>query len=164
VVNDAYLDSVRGQWSRRPIIEMTIPSVVDPSLAPPGSHVVLLFTQYTPYKLANGRSWDEATRAEYAKMVFSQIDEYCPGFSQSIVGYECLPPPELERIFGLTGGNIFHGTMSLDQLFWTRPTAQCANYSTPIGGLYLCGSGAHPGGGVTGAPGRLAAMTVLGKI
>ncbi|VDM81263.1 unnamed protein product [Strongylus vulgaris] len=95
------------------------------------------------------------------KNIFSEIDAYAPNFSSSVIGYEVLPPPDIEKIFGLTGGNIFHGSMSLDQLYFTRPVSRYSNYTTPIKGLYLCGSGAHPGGGVTGAPGRLAASILL---
>ncbi|VDM81751.1 unnamed protein product [Strongylus vulgaris] len=91
----------------------------------------------------------------------SEIDAYAPNFSSSVIGYEVLPPPDIEKIFGLTGGNIFHGSMSLDQLYFTRPVSRYSNYTTPIKGLYLCGSGAHPGGGVTGAPGRLAALIAM---
>jgi len=123
-----------------------------------------LFTQYTPYHLKSGDSWhDDATREKYANIVFDTIEEYAPGFKASIVGKEVLAPPILEKVFGLTGGNIFHGSMSLDQLFMTRPVTseKWIAPKTPIGGLYLCGSGAHPGGGVMGSPGRLAAKSVV---
>ncbi len=135
---------------------------MDPTIAPPGQHVCLLFTQYTPYHLKNGESWEsEATREKYANIVFDTIEEYAPGFKQSIVGKEILPPPILEKEFGLTGGNIFHGSMALDQLFLTRPVAEkWVAPATPVPGLYMCGSGAHPGGGVMGSPGRLAAKQV----
>nr|CDJ97108.1 pyridine nucleotide-disulfide oxidoreductase [Haemonchus contortus] len=96
-----------------------------------------------------------------ASTLFNEIDCYAPNFSSSVVGYEVLPPPDIERIFGLTGGNIFHGSMTLDQLYFTRPVPRYSNFRTPIKGLFLCGSGAHPGGGVTGAPGRLGALAAL---
>ncbi|KIH58224.1 hypothetical protein ANCDUO_11572 [Ancylostoma duodenale] len=145
VVDEGVRDYRSGLWSRRPVIEMTIPSVVDRSLVPDNTtHVMSLFTQYTPYKLWVGQ-WDAERKEEYAKHVFSEIDAYAPNFSSSVIGYEVLPPPDIERIFGLTGGNIFHGSMSLDQLYFTRPTSRCSNYTTPIKGLFLCGSGTHPG-------------------
>lgn len=160
MITDAYLEAKAGRYSKRPMIEMTIPSSLDPTLAPPGHHVVLLFTQYTPYTLAGGATWDDDARNQYADTVFDCIEEYAPGFKESVVGRDILTPPDLERVFGLTGGNIFHGAMSLDQLFMTRPTAGSSHYRTPVQGLYLCGSGAHPGGGVMGSAGRLAADMV----
>ncbi|KAL4231243.1 Pyridine nucleotide-disulfide oxidoreductase domain-containing protein 2 [Mactra antiquata] len=160
-ITKTYLDAKQGRYSRRPMIEMTIPSSLDPTLAPDGHHVVLLFTQYTPYHLENGQVWDEEQRNAYADLVFDSIEDYAPGFKDSVVGRDILTPPDLERVFGLTGGNIFHGAMSLDQLYMSRPTSQLSNYRSPVSGLYLCGSGAHPGGGVMGAAGRLAASTVI---
>ncbi|KAJ4851464.1 hypothetical protein Tsubulata_014133 [Turnera subulata] len=154
-------DAVNGVPSRRPVIEMTIPSVLDKTISPPGKHVINLFVQYTPYKPSDG-SWEDPTyRESFAQRCFSLIDEYAPGFSSSIIGYDMLTPPDLEREIGLTGGNIFHGAMGLDSLFLMRPVKGWSNYRTPIQGLYLCGSGAHPGGGVMGAPGRNAAHVVL---
>nr|XP_045592213.1 pyridine nucleotide-disulfide oxidoreductase domain-containing protein 2-like isoform X2 [Procambarus clarkii] len=161
LLHEAYLQASAGHISDNPMVEMTLPSSCDPTLAPPGCHVALFFTQYVPYTLADGRPWDEATKSEYANKIFSLVEEYAPGFKESIVGYEVLPPPDLERVFGLTGGNIFHGAMSLDQLYMCRPSSLQAGAATPIPGLLLCGSGAHPGGGVMGAPGRLAALTAL---
>ncbi|XP_032301469.1 pyridine nucleotide-disulfide oxidoreductase domain-containing protein 2 isoform X2 [Coturnix japonica] len=139
----------------------TPPAALDPGLAPPGCHVVSLFTQYTPYELAGGQLWDEKTRNAYADTVFDCIEAYAPGFKASVIGRDILTPPDLERIFGLPGGNIFHGGMSLDQLYFTRPAPSYSTYQTPVPGLYLCGSGAHPGGGVMGAAGRNAAQVVL---
>ncbi|PIK35212.1 putative pyridine nucleotide-disulfide oxidoreductase domain-containing protein 2 [Apostichopus japonicus] len=110
--------------------------------------------------LSNGREWDEETKKAYADIVFDAVEQYAPGFKDSIVGADILPPPELERIFGLTGGNIFHGALSLDQLYLARPYPWCSSYRTPVKGLYLCGSGAHPGGGVMGAPGYNSAQIV----
>lgn len=160
-IQDAYLEAKRGRYSKRPMIEMTIPSSLDPSLAPPGHHVVLLFTQYTPYSLADGQAWDEKNKNVYADTVFDSIEQYAPGFKDSVVGRDILTPPDLEAVFGLTGGNIFHGAMSLDQLYMSRPTSVLSNYRSPLSRLYLCGSGAHPGGGVMGSAGRLAANTVI---
>ncbi|NWI08847.1 PYRD2 protein, partial [Crypturellus soui] len=145
----------------RPMIELCIPSVLDPGLAPRGCHVVSLFTQYTPPVLPGGRPWDEAARDAYADTVFDCIEAYAPGFKASVVGRDVLTPPDLERIFGLPGGNIFHGAMSLDQLYFTRPAPGYSGYRCPVPGLYLCGSGAHPGGGVMGAAGRNAARVAL---
>ncbi|CAM1296679.1 PYROXD2 (predicted) [Pycnogonum litorale] len=162
IVERAYQDAIfKGIPSQRPMIEMVIPSSKDKTLAPPGCHVCLLFTQFTPYGLNDGEIWDESNKEKYAQRVFQQVDEYAPGFLQSIVGYEVLPPPELEKIFGLTGGNIFHGTMSLDQLFFNRPVPYMTDYGTPLKRYYICGSGCHPGGGVMGAAGRNAAFAAI---
>nr|XP_022344034.1 pyridine nucleotide-disulfide oxidoreductase domain-containing protein 2-like [Crassostrea virginica] len=160
LIHDAFLDAQLGTYSKKPMIEMVIPSSRDPTLAPPGAHVCLMFTQYTPYRL-NGKDWTEHDRNAYADNVFDIVEQYAPGFKASVVGRDILTPPDLERVFGLTGGNIFHGAMSLDQLFMSRPTSQLSNYRGPIQGLYLGGSGAHPGGGVMGSPGKLAAETLL---
>ncbi|XP_021273697.1 pyridine nucleotide-disulfide oxidoreductase domain-containing protein 2-like isoform X1 [Herrania umbratica] len=160
-IGSACQDAWNGLPSKRPVMEMTIPSSLDKTISPPGKHVVSLFTQYTPYKPSDG-SWENPTyRESYAQRCFSLIDEYAPGFSSSVIGYDMLTPPDLEREFGLTGGNIFHGAMGLDSLFLLRPAKGWSGYRTPIRGLYLCGSGAHPGGGVMGAPGRNAARIVL---
>uniref|UniRef100_A0A8C5BKN7 Pyridine nucleotide-disulfide oxidoreductase domain-containing protein 2 n=1 Tax=Gadus morhua TaxID=8049 RepID=A0A8C5BKN7_GADMO len=144
----------------RPMLEMTIPSVLDPTLAPPGAHVVSFFTQFTPYYL-EGKEWTDQDKEAYADLVFDWVEQYAPGFKSSVVGRDILTPPDLERIFGLTGGNIFHGSMSLDQLYLARPLPCLSNYRTPIKGLYLCGSGCHPGGGVMGSPGWNAALAVM---
>ncbi|XP_052196518.1 uncharacterized protein LOC127803920 isoform X1 [Diospyros lotus] len=160
-IDSASQDAINGQPSRRPIIEMTIPSVLDKTISPPGKHVINLFVQYTPYKPSKGSWEDPAYRESFAQRCFNLIDEYAPGFSSSIIGYDMLAPPDLEREIGLTGGNIFHGAMGLDSLFLMRPTKGWSNYRTPVPGLYLCGSGTHPGGGVMGAPGRNAARVVL---
>lgn len=160
-IHSACQDAVNELPSRRPIIEMTIPSVLDKTISPPGKHVINLFIQYTPYKPSDGNWADAAYRESFANRCFSLIDEYAPGFSSSVIGYDMLTPPDLEREIGLTGGNIFHGAMGLDSLFLMRPIKGWSSYRTPLRGLYLCGSGAHPGGGVMGAPGRNAALTVL---
>ncbi|CAJ0579727.1 unnamed protein product, partial [Mesorhabditis spiculigera] len=160
LVDEGYNEYRAGKWSSHPVLEMTIPSSVDDTLVKGDGHVALLFTQYTPYAPAEG-PWTDEMKERYAKHVFSEIDAYAPNFSSSVVGYEVLTPPTLEKTFGLTGGNIFHGSMALDQLYFARPVNGSANYATPIGGLFMCGSGTHPGGGVTGAPGRLGAHAAL---
>ncbi|GMY11526.1 pyridine nucleotide-disulfide oxidoreductase domain-containing protein 2-like isoform X1 [Fagus crenata] len=160
-IGSACQDAWNGLPSRRPVMEMTIPSSLDKTISPPGKHVVSLFTQYTPYKPSDG-GWENPTyRESYAQRCFNLIDEYAPSFSSSVIGYDMLTPPDLEREFGLTGGNIFHGAMGLDSLFLMRPIKGWSDHRTPIRGLYMCGSGSHPGGGVMGAPGRNAAHVVL---
>ena len=148
-----------GSPSQRPIIEMTIPTIYDPSLAPPGKHIMGVFVQYAPYTLREG-TWDEL-RDAYADRVIDCIAEYAPNIRDIILHRQVLTPLDIERVYGITGGNIFHGAMSIDQMFFSRPVAGCARYATPVRGLYLCGAGAHPGGGVIGAAGYNAAGRVL---
>ncbi|XP_066096514.1 pyridine nucleotide-disulfide oxidoreductase domain-containing protein 2 [Saccopteryx bilineata] len=164
LLHQAFEDAMGGQPSHRPMIELCIPSSLDPTLAPPGCHVISLFTQYTPYTLAGGKVWDEQEKNAYADKVFDCVEAYAPGFKGSVVGRDILTPPDLERIFGLPGGNIFHGAMTLDQLYFARPVPRHSGYRCPLPGLYLCGSGAHPGGGVMGAAGRNAARVVFGDL
>lgn len=160
-IEAAYRDGLAGRPSARPIIEATIASSLDPTLAPPGKHVISLFIQYTPYRLAAG-SWDDpGVKDAFADRVFAVIEEFAPGFTASVIARDVLSPLDLERIFGLTEGNIFHGAMGLDQLFWLRPAPGWSRYRTPLEGLYLCGAGAHPGGGVLGSPGRNAARVAI---
>ncbi|XP_063818360.1 pyridine nucleotide-disulfide oxidoreductase domain-containing protein 2 isoform X2 [Pseudophryne corroboree] len=161
LLNEAHADACKGMPARRPMIELCIPSSLDPTLAPPGCHVISIFSQYTPYTLAEGKTWNEEEKNKYADNVFGWIEKYAPGFRASVIGRDVLTPPDLEKLIGLPGGNIFHGSMSLDQLYFARPIPKFSNYRTPISGLYLCGSGAHPGGGVMGAPGRNAALVAL---
>jgi phytoene dehydrogenase-like protein len=156
----AYVDARVNGWSERPIVEMLIPSTLDPTLAPKGKHVASLFCQHFRYDLGPGRSWDDE-REKAADTVIANIEAHAPGFAKSIIGRQIHSPLDLERRFGLIGGDIFHGKMSLDQLFSARPMIGAADYRMPIKGLYLCGSGAHPGGGVTGAPGHNAAQAIL---
>ncbi|XP_042288666.1 pyridine nucleotide-disulfide oxidoreductase domain-containing protein 2 [Thunnus maccoyii] len=163
VLETAYKEAMNGRPSARPMLEMTIPSALDPTLAPPGCHVVSLFTQFTPYHI-EGREWTDQDREAFADTAFDWVEQYAPGFKKSVVGRDILTPPDLERIFGLTGGNIFHGSMSLDQLYLARPLPSLSNYRSPIKGLYLCGSGGHPGGGVMGSPGWNAALTVMADL
>jgi phytoene dehydrogenase-like protein len=161
-IEQGYRDAVQKKPSKYPIIEMTIPSALDKTIAPEGKHVVQLFTQYAPYELEEGKSWDDPGRKEeYANSCYDVIEQYCPGFKKSIIGEDLLSPLDLERIFSLKGGNIFHGSMRLDQLFWYRPAPGYSRYSSPIEGLFICGSGSHPGGGVMGAPGRNCARVIL---
>ena len=158
-VERAWDDAKYGRPSQSPLLELTVPTLYDPSLAPAGKHIMGIFIQYAPYTLRDA-NWDEL-REPFAYRVFDLIEEYAPGFRSRIVAKQVLTPLDLEQRFGLTGGNIFHGEMSLDQMFLMRPVAGCARYRTPIRGLYLCGSGAHPGGGVMGAPGYNAAREIL---
>ena len=157
---DAAFDAaVDGRISERPLIELTLPSALDPGLAPAGKHVASMFVQYAPYAPTDS-SWD-IERDRLADRVFALVDEVAPGFTDSVLHREVLAPPDLEREFSLTGGNIFHGAMSLDRLLFMRPTPGWARYRTPVEGLYLCGAGTHPGGGVMGACGRNAAREVI---
>ena len=157
----AYDEAKYGDFSKRPYINMVIPSLVDPTVAPPGKHVVSCFVQYAPYNLKEGADkWPEKREA-FGDAVVDTIDELAPGFKESILHRQVLTPWDLEQDFGLTEGNIFHGELSLEQLLFQRPAAGWARYRTPIKDLWMCGSGTHPGGGVMGAPGALAAKTIL---
>jgi phytoene dehydrogenase-like protein len=139
---------------------MCLPSTVDPSLAPEGRHIAGLFCQHFNPVLPDGRSWHDH-RAEVAKLVIDAIGEYAPNFPGSVLGYKALTPLDLEEEYGLVGGDIFHGEMHLDQLFSLRPAPEAADYATPVEGLFQCGSGTHPGGGVTGLPGWNAARAIM---
>jgi phytoene dehydrogenase-like protein len=156
----AYDDARAHGWSREPIVEMLIPSTLDDSLAPAGQHVASLFCQHVQPALSGGRSWDEH-KDEVADLMIATVDKHAPGFARSVLGRQVLSPLDLERTFGLVGGDIMHGALSLDQLFSARPVLGHGDYRAPIAGLYMCGSGAHPGGGVTGAPGHNAAKVVV---
>ncbi len=147
-------------WSDAPIVEMLIPSTLDDSLAPKGQHVASLFCQQFKYDLGDGRSWD-MEREKVADHIINRVDQYAPGFTKSVIARQINSPLDLERRFGLVGGDIFHGCMGLDQLFSARPVLGHGAYKSPIKGLYMCGSGTHPGGGVTGAPGHNAAQVML---
>lgn len=156
----AYMDARSFGWSRAPIVEMLIPSTLDDTLAPPGQHVASLFCQHVTPAFADGRTWDQC-RDEVADLMIATVDRYAPGFKDLVIGRQVLSPLDLERTFGLVGGDIFHGALSLDQLFSARPVLGHGDYRTPIRGLFQCGSGTHPGGGVTGAPGHNAAREIL---
>jgi phytoene dehydrogenase-like protein len=156
----AYHDARRDGWSREPIIEMLIPSTLDDTLSPPGAHVASLFCQHVAPHLPGGKSWRDH-RDAVADLMIDTVERFAPGFKASVVGRQALSPLDLEETFGLTGGDIFHGALSLDQLFWARPMIGYADYRGPLRGLYHCGSGAHPGGGVTGLPGHNAAQAII---
>jgi phytoene dehydrogenase-like protein len=156
----AYLDARAHGWSRAPVVELLIPSTLDDSLAPPGQHVASLFCQHVAPELPDGRSWDDH-REEVADLMITTVDRYAPGFASVVLGRQVLSPLDLERQFGLLGGDIFHGALTLNQLFSARPMLGHADYRSPVRGLYHCGSGSHPGGGVTGAPGHNAAQAIL---
>lgn len=156
----AWRDAREFGWSRAPVVELLIPSTLDDSLSPPGQHVASLFCQHVAPQLPGGTSWDEH-REEVADLMIATVDRYAPGFASTVVGRQILSPLDLERQFGLLGGDIFHGALTLNQLFSARPMLGHADYRGPLRGLYHCGSGAHPGGGVTGAPGHNAARAVL---
>ncbi len=155
----AYDEAKYGHYSSRPYIDMVIPTLTDPSVAPPGKHVMSCFVQYAPYKLKEG-TWDEQREA-FGDNVVNTISEYAPNLKNIILHRQVLTPLDLERDFGLTEGNIFQGELTLEQLFFLRPVPGWAQYRTPVKNLYMCGSATHPGGGIMGAPGRLAAMQIL---
>jgi phytoene dehydrogenase-like protein len=156
----AWMDARSRGWSAAPVIEILIPSTLDDTLAPPGRHVASLFCQFVAPKLPDGRSWDEA-REEAADLMIETVDAYAPGFKASVIARQIRSPLDLERDFGLVGGDIFHGCLSLDQLYSARPVLGHADYRSPIPGLYMCGASTHPGGGVTGAPGHNAAREII---
>jgi phytoene dehydrogenase-like protein len=155
----AYDDAKYGRYSRRPYVDVVIPSLTDPSVAPPGKHVMSCFVQYAPYHLRKG-TWDDHKEA-FGDTVIDALAEYAPNIRDVILHRQVLTPLDLEREWGLTEGNIFQGELTLEQLFFLRPAAGWAQYRTPIRNLYMCGSATHPGGGIMGAPGRNAAMRVL---
>lgn len=156
----AYLDAKQHGWSQQPIVEMLIPSTLDDSLAPEGQHVASLFCQHVAPELPDGRSWG-GEKEKVADLMIDTVNAYAPNFKQSVLGRMSLSPLDLERKFGLIGGDIFHGALGLDQLYSARPVLGYADYRGPLKGLYMCGSGTHPGGGVTGAPGHNAAREIL---
>jgi phytoene dehydrogenase-like protein len=159
-MEQAYFDARTHGWSRRPIVEMLIPSTLDDSLAPPGRHVASLFCQHVAPELPNGESWD-AHRDAVADLMIDTVNGFAPNFKAAVLGRQVMSPLDLERTFGLIGGDIFHGQLSLDQMFSARPMLGHGNYRGPLPGLYMCGSGTHPGGGVTGAPGHNAAREII---
>jgi phytoene dehydrogenase-like protein len=160
-IERAYDDAKSGRFSRRPYIDMVIPTLVDPSMAPPGKHVMSCFVQYAPYHLADGDEWDDARRAAFGETVIDTIAERAPNIRDLILHAQVLTPKDIEDTFGLSEGNIFQGELSLEQLFFNRPVPGWARYRTPLRNLWMCGSATHPGGGIMGASGRLAALQVL---
>ncbi len=159
-IERSYDEAKYGVPSSRPVVECTIPSAVDPTVAPAGRHLMSMFCQYAPYRLRDGH-WDDAARNAFADSCFDVVEEYAPGFNATVLDRQVLSPVDIEATFGLTGGNIFQGSMSLNKLFMFRPVPGYANYRTPIKRLFLCGSAAHPGGGVMGASGWNAAREML---
>ncbi len=158
----AYHDARRDGWSENPVVEMLIPSTLDPGLAPAGQHVASLFVQHVAPHLPEGRSWENAREKEaFADLVIDTVARHAPNFKAAVIARQILSPLDLERRFGMVDGDIFHGALSLGQLFSARPQLGYANYRMPLPGLYLCGAGAHPGGGVTGAPGHNAAAEII---
>jgi phytoene dehydrogenase-like protein len=159
-MEQAYFDARTFGWSKKPIVEVLIPSTLDDSLAPPGQHVASLFCQHVAPQLPNGDSWDQH-RQTVADLMIDTVNEYAPNFKAAVLGRQIMSPLDLERTFGLIGGDIMHGTLQLDQMFSARPMLGYGNYRGPLPGLYMCGAGTHPGGGVTGAPGHNAAREIL---
>jgi phytoene dehydrogenase-like protein len=155
----AYDDAKYGEVSRRPYMDIVIPSMIDPSMAPPGKHVMSIFVQYVPYKVNGG--WTDAKREAFGDAVIDTVAEYAPNIKSAILHRQVITPADIERIVGISEGNIFHGELALEQMFFLRPVPGWAQYATPVDGLYQCGSGTHPGGGVMGASGRNAAMAIL---
>jgi phytoene dehydrogenase-like protein len=159
----AYDDWKQGTWSADPYVDMVIPTLVDPTMAPPGKHFMSCFVQYCPHKLA-GQDWTDADRQAFAKTVIEQIANYSPNFKDLILHVEIRTPQDIEEQIGITEGNIFHGELTMDQLLFNRPVPGYAQYRAPVGGLYLCGSSTHPGGGVMAAPGANAAREILADL
>lgn len=159
-MDQAFIDAQQTGWSKKPIVEIKIPSTVDDSLAPPGAHVASLFCQQFAPELPDGKSWDDA-REDVADLIIDTITDHAPNFKSAVIARQIHSPLDLERKFGLIGGDIFHGNMGLDQLWAARPVLGHGDYRSPIKGLYMCGSGTHPGGGVTGAPGHNAAHEII---
>jgi phytoene dehydrogenase-like protein len=155
----AYDDAKYGEISRKPYMDIVIPSMIDPAMAPPGKHVMSIFVQYVPYKVNGG--WTDARREAFGDTVIDTLAEYAPNIRSAILHRQVITPADIERTVGLTEGNIFQGELTLEQMFFLRPVAGWAKYSTPVEGLYQCGSGTHPGGGVMGASGRNAALVIL---
>jgi len=160
----AYDDAKYGRFSRRPYIDMIIPTLVDPSMAPPGKHVMSCFVQYAPYHLEGGAEWDDRAREAFGDAVIDTIAERAPNIRNIVLHRQVLTPLDLERQFGLSEGNIFQGELSLEQLFFSRPVPGWGRYRTPVRGLWLCGASTHPGGGIMGASGRIAALELLKRL
>ena len=157
----AYDDAKYGRPSRRPYVDSIIPTLVDPALAPAGKHVMSCFVQYAPYHLAGGAVWDDAARTALGETVLDTIEERAPNIRSLIAGMQVLTPLDIEQRLGLSEGNIFQGELSLEQLFFNRPMPGFGRYRTPVDDLWMCGSATHPGGGLMGAPGRIAALELL---
>jgi phytoene dehydrogenase-like protein len=156
----AFDASKYGEIPHAPYLDITIPTLHDPSLAPAGTHVMSIYVQFTPYNLANGRAWATAS-AELGRVVLDTLERFAPGIERLVLHQQIITPVDLEQTYSLTGGHILHGEPSLDQLYAMRPVLGWAQYRAPIDHLYLCGAGTHPGGGITGAPGRNAAREIV---
>jgi phytoene dehydrogenase-like protein len=165
-VERAFNHSKYGEFAAAPAMEITLPTVADATLAPQGKHVLSAIVQYAPYTLKSGRAdargngWDWGRR-EFIEIVIDTLEQYAPGLRRSVVAAQLLAPPDIEREFRITGGHWHHAELALDQFFMMRPVPGAAQYQTPVDGLYLCGAGCHPGGGVMGMAGRNAARQVL---
>ena len=159
----AYDDWKEGTWSKDPYVDMLIPTMIDPTMAPPGKHFMSCFIQYCPHQI-EGRDWTSEEQDQFAQTVIDQIANYSPNFKDLIVHYEVRTPAVIEEEIGITEGNIFHGELTMDQLLFNRPVPGYAQYRSPIGGLYMCGSSTHPGGGVMAAPGANAAREILSDL
>jgi phytoene dehydrogenase-like protein len=155
----AYDDAKYGEFSRHPYMDIIIPSMIDPAMAPPGKHVMSIFVQYVPYHLNGG--WNDARREAFGDTVIDTLAQYAPNIRSAILHRQVITPADIERVVGLSEGNIFQGELTLQQMFFMRPVAGWARYRTPVRGLYQCGAATHPGGGVMGAAGRLAAAAIL---
>jgi phytoene dehydrogenase-like protein len=155
----AYDDAKYGEFSRHPYMDIVIPSMIDPDMAPPGKHVMSIFVQYAPYQLNGG--WNDAKREAFGDRVVKTLARYAPNIESLILHRQVLTPDDIQRITGLSEGNIFQGELALQQLFFLRPVPEWAKYKTPIHGYWQCGAGTHPGGGIMGASGRLAALEIL---
>ena len=159
-LENAYDDAKYGNFSKKPFMDVILPSVLDPEMAPPGKHVMSCFVQYAPYNINGG--WNDEKREAFGDAVVNALAEYAPNIKDIILHRQVLTPSDLESTFGLTEGNIFHGELTIQQLFSLRPAVRWADYTTPIRNYYQCGSGTHPGGGITGSPGEMAAKKILG--
>jgi phytoene dehydrogenase-like protein len=162
-LEDAFYSARSGEMAKRPYLWITTPSAFDPTVAPPGQHVINVMGGHVPYKL-KGREWDDASREELFEIVMRQICRYAPGFDRHVTHKQILTPPDIEKMFALPGGHVHHGEMSLDQIFFRRPIAHYADYRTPVKSLYVCSASAHPGGGVSGVPGHNAAREILSDL
>jgi phytoene dehydrogenase-like protein len=158
-IERAYDDAKYGEFSRHPYMDVVIPSMIDPGMAPPGKHVMSIFVQYAPFNLNGG--WTDAKREAFGDAVVGTLARYAPNLPSLILHRQVLTPDDMERITGLSEGNIFQGELALQQLFFLRPVPHWAKYRTPIEGYWQCGAGTHPGGGIMGASGRLAALEIL---
>ena len=162
-IRAAYADAKRGDWAQQPIIDAMIPSLYDDTLAPPGKHVMMMNCRFHPRHLSGGRDWRDV-KEQAAEALIDTMTRYAPNFRGAVLGYNALSPLDLEMEYGLTGGDGFHGQYHLSQMFHLRPHPRASGHRTPLAGYYRCGSGAHPGGGVSGIPGRNAAKVVLSDL